>query len=545
MYCDEEFRMSKAYLLIAFIAVSSVVLLQRYKSITSFLDQAIVTDLNFELPLQLHLPIHVSNAENEANIPNIPNIPSSLYDGVSTLLKYSTSTTTNQTMTTTKIDDVAFSNARANANANASQSTIHIHDAITHPNLQNLNSHHNMNRDYVNQTDEVPRQEDPVNQDVHTDLDLIRNLSSVDYFSCCGLGHRMSKNTDAYFVAKLLNFGLRFFWGFCQDTEVAQYLFGPTPVSKDVTRVGETVRLNNEVHGFKKLIREGNATKCKCSQEKHESDIEYYTSMRNRFRFKRRLERFRREVFANHTVLGMHIRAGNNETGDFQKKNRLIHDVDSWVNGMVRHLTGLAQRAKLPPILYLATDTPSLMSRFRRELQGIMQVVDFPQERTPEGAGVAFGSRGAVLNDGQQCLEGWRGAVMDMILLSHADVVIAARPSSFVQTMPMVMRFATPKGERVFQRPFCEVNYNATDMNCYETFMEWCCESVGQFFFGNINQRYDYLRYPYDVWEREYTINSRIDLGLCEPGPRAKADCLPYDWPKQVSFEEKHKELYQ
>lgn len=46
---------------------------------------------------------------------------------------------------------------------------------------------------------------------------VTESMSSVDYFSCCGLGHRLSKMSDAHYVAKKrLNFQLRVFWATCQ-----------------------------------------------------------------------------------------------------------------------------------------------------------------------------------------------------------------------------------------------------------------------------------------------------------------------------------------
>lgn len=47
----------------------------------------------------------------------------------------------------------------------------------------------------------------------------MQNISSVDYMACCGAGHRISKTADANYLARVLNFTLRSFWGFC-DTSV-------------------------------------------------------------------------------------------------------------------------------------------------------------------------------------------------------------------------------------------------------------------------------------------------------------------------------------
>jgi len=350
----------------------------------------------------------------------------------------------------------------------------------------------------------------------------------------------------------MFNLSLRVHWGFCDQVEVGHYLFGALPVPPQVTSTGLQLRLHNEVPGFRKLIREGNrssSSDCKCHPPKYDTDVEFYRTIRDQFRFARRVQRFRREVFGNHTVLGMHVRAGNNETGDFGKKNRAIHDLDEWTNRMVGHVKYLATTTSSssssstgtirPPLLYLATDTPSLLHTMREALKGIMPVVDFPQERPPEGSGVAFGAMGKVMQGGgQACLDGWRSAFMDMVLLSHADIVIAARPSSFVQTMPMMMAFAD--GNR-----FCEVNGNATEIKCFDDYREWCCESLGTFFFGDINQRYDYVRVPYDeLWTKKFEPVPRLNRN-CRPVPGRRAHCLPYDWPAQMALEQEQEAIFQ
>ena len=70
--------------------------------------------------------------------------------------------------------------------------------------------------------------------------------SSVDYHACCGLGHRLSRMSDANYVAQRLNFGLRSFWGFCGNLEVFYYLFGPQRVNMlaNVTDTGNYLRIS-------------------------------------------------------------------------------------------------------------------------------------------------------------------------------------------------------------------------------------------------------------------------------------------------------------
>ena len=62
---------------------------------------------------------------------------------------------------------------------------------------------------------------------------------------------------------------------------------------------------------------------------------------------------------------------------------------------------------------------------------------------------------------------------MDMILLSHADILIASRMSSFVQTMPMSLVFGRSDGK--IAKPNCELNFEASKMICSSSYLEWCC----------------------------------------------------------------------
>lgn len=173
----------------------------------------------------------------------------------------------------------------------------------------------------------------------------------------------------------------------------------------------------------------------------------------------------------------MHIRAGNGETGDFQAKDRGINDIDEWVKQATRRISELTKREqwKEPPLLYIATDTPSIIDMFRSELEGVMPVIDLPQERREQGDGVLFGeTSNKVKMSDYYCIRGWEYAVADMILLSHADMLIAGRMSSFEQTMPMSLVFG--RKEQKVMTPKCELNLNASEMICSKTYLEWCCD---------------------------------------------------------------------
>ena len=382
-------------------------------------------------------------------------------------------------------------------------------------------------------------------------LQQAREVSSVDYFACCGAGHRLSKLVDAYYLAKHLHFGLRAFFGFCDKQEVFSYLFGPQPrheLGHAATGVpGLVFRVNNDVPGFYKLLRQGPNTTCHCSKHRMESDVEFYTSLRGRFRSRHTVDQFVHDHFANHTVIGMHIRAGNGESGDFTIKNRSISD-PQWTKSMARQLIQMSQTWEYeeqlpPPLLFLATDTASMIPTFQKLLRDAMPVLYLKQDRPQEGKGVLFGEALHILNKGEQCLAGWESVFMDMMLLSHVDVLVAARPSSFTQSLPMTLVLSTPLETRKVQKSFCEVNPSATSTRCYRDLMEWCCEGITSFSLQGI-QKHDYKRMPRMNYLNSSQIHSKITVRPrlareCIPTPRYPIrQCLPYDMPDKDHVEE-------
>lgn len=355
-------------------------------------------------------------------------------------------------------------------------------------------------------------------------------MSSVDYMACCGAGHRISKIADASYLARKLGYSLRSFWGYCDSVEVFDYLFGPQPLSDlvNVTDIGRFTRVNNEVGGFVKLIRKGPNKSCACSSDKDLADSEFYTGLRERFSAKAQVDDFRRRHFANVTSIGIHIRAGNGEVGDFASRGRSIHDKERWLQRIV---TLILNQDWGPSILFVATDTPDLISKFRVLLRGKIPVVQFEQQHPPPGSGVFFGERGSVINDGNVCLTGWEGAFADMMLLSYSDVVLSARPSSFTQSLPLSLVLTKPKLQRRTVKAFCEVNPNATEMICYEDYHEWCCYGDTSFHLDGI-QKYEYLRVPtFGFVESNLKKIQDRAQGDCIPRPGGvKQKCLPYDW---------------
>jgi hypothetical protein len=411
----------------------------------------------------------------------------------------------------------------------------------------------------------------------------LEKLSSVDFYACCGLGHRLVRMSQAAYIARERNFSVRSFWGWCGEqnpVEVFSYLFRPYYATEvpHVRSGNQVLPFYNEVPGFRAIARNGTKSDatCPCNTDKIDSDLELYQSLRTRFRGSARMNDFVREHFVNATVVGIHVRTGNGEVGDFEQKGRDISDPDLWVHQVCTLLQGLWQleHLKKPPIVFVATDSPSMVARFRNELTSInVPVYDLPQsERRKEGEGVLFGTSAKVYNtaenkslidDSTSCLQGWSDTITDMLLLSHADIVVASRPSSFVQTLPMSLAFGKPKQDRVFQEVYCEIisqseltvnktlgsqeEWTESDptMQCYESYEDWCCNHSTWIKFRHTGPKghtkvisREFVRFP-----QHHHIEANIEYkGLrnrtmnCQRPRRGrvgggwKDKCLPHSW---------------
>jgi hypothetical protein len=97
----------------------------------------------------------------------------------------------------------------------------------------------------------------------------------------------------------------------------------------------------------------------------------------------------------------------------------------------------------------LATDTPKyipIISNYTTQF-GIETIV-MPQDRVEKGVTLS-------IKQGEKCAKGWYDMLLDDILLSFSDVLIAARHSTFTQSMPMPLVFDRSNG--VPGPHFCEV----------------------------------------------------------------------------------------
>ena len=324
---------------------------------------------------------------------------------------------------------------------------------------------------------------------------LRQDFSRVDYRACCGLGHRLIRMANAHHVAKKMSFELKPDWGYCGKEEaeganIFDHLFLPQSLDElaYVNSTHQHLFFGNEVAGYEAAGVPWKGV-CHIHDDKIETDFEMYTSLRNRFRERHAVDRFVEQHFAGRTVLGIHIRAGNGEAGHFNHSARAIQGtpqqwISNLVTNMLLHLEAARQNATRPippPILYVASDTQQYIDLLKARLKGYMPVVYLAQDRPKQGEGVFFGefaqqNKAQRESDQKTCLQRWTSTVHDMMLLSYADVLIAGKPSSFTQSLPLSMVFG--KKHRKLDAALCEVHRGPSgQLNCFKSYREWACDT--------------------------------------------------------------------
>ena len=396
------------------------------------------------------------------------------------------------------------------------------------------------------------------NQQIHVDTInhakiIHANTSYVHYTGCCGIGHRLARMSSAYHAAQRLHFALKGTWPSCSKSNVFDHLFEPEHSvsaninAKTYVQSSQVVKIHNEVPGYATVSRTSSSlvnttTKAStatatltrqqcdtCHPHKIQSDYGFYSNLLQRFRKRDQVRAFQEQhAFANHTVIGMHVRAGNGEAGDFANKNRDIQNATHFVETVHKRIGDMVDAGnwKDPPLLFLATDTAHMLDLFRQSFAAThIKMIELPQIRPSKGEGILFGERKrkqhtfvgvddgegsdslsaavatrAIMSHSQEedrqngdddnssdtdkdaetqrqtCLLGWDQAFMDMMILASSDVVIATRRSSFVQTIPLSIVTGKPKNQRKVAAPYCEVSQDASlQMTCHESYMNWCC----------------------------------------------------------------------
>ena len=212
------------------------------------------------------------------------------------------------------------------------------------------------------------------------------------------------------------------------------------------------------------------------------TDVDFYHRLVDNYQFKDELREFQLEHKWNERplVIGLHLRAGNGEDAHFVESGRASSvDVDeSTMISRLLQLTNIAMNHEkkslgdgkieidaLRPLLFVATDTAHLLPKIEKLIESsnhdhniprarTLEILTWPQDRLPKNAGVTFD---ALQGKGQRCLQGWRSAMSDSLLLSQADVLIAAKRSTFTQSLPLTLGF-----DRNQKKSFSDTIFPAT-----------------------------------------------------------------------------------
>lgn len=316
-----------------------------------------------------------------------------------------------------------------------------------------------------------------------------------------GLGHRLLRASTAWHLAQKLGFAkIIFQWNKCGNDEdrkdssiiksevpIFEFLFGKSewslPSYPTNLQLGKNVLVRNDVTGYlptqtfldhriplNDTLHKGPAGPF---LSKIASDIAFYRQLYDRFLHKDMVDEFMAQhKFQDHRVIGLHVRAGNGERQHFSQAGRGIANETEFVSNLVELIANhllLGAEKSLPPLLFLATDTPYLVPIISNltESRNIRTVV-FPQLRMADNQGVTFS---ALAGTGLKCLLAWQAMVVDMMLLANSDILIAARHSSFTQSMPLSLVLARKQSQ--YGPHFCEVSAAATAMSCYQDSPAW------------------------------------------------------------------------
>eukprot|EP00536_Pseudo-nitzschia_multiseries_P017694 jgi/Psemu1/52083/gm1.52083_g len=281
---------------------------------------------------------------------------------------------------------------------------------------------------------------------------------------------------------------------------------------------------------FKKHLNGDPNQRPRCIQKKTRREIQwhavtderFYRQLRSTFRFNDRIRSFvARHRFAERIVVGVHVRTGNGETGDFEKKRRGIAKQEVFYKNMVNalhQLVGKMQAARLPsasetgreatppgPLVFVATDDPEVVDVLSELLGKFgVEAVSFPQVHMEGGKGVTY--RNNDFESDEQCQENWISQVIDSMILGMSDALVTARYSSFTQSQPLMALFSDSiraqhkngwrgnpderrvkhaanfeysydgpdmSGSRFANRLFCNSDEEGHGMKCFDDYVDW------------------------------------------------------------------------
>ena len=321
-----------------------------------------------------------------------------------------------------------------------------------------------------------------------------------------GLGHRFAKMSCAWHLTKSLNLTqMQLSWTTdCDNDESGEVvnifskLFGNDIIHVTNTNkqqeldlgasrlsMGKIISVSNDVDGYllasNYIIHQIPITQHNIDSfnEKLSSDLELFKILRSRFVGKNDMIQFiEKHNFANHFVVGLHIRLGNGEGFNFDARGRAVGDEWKFIYNLIDLMRHFLERIQVThsdrfvgddgctktPLIFLATDTPKFIPHILNDTS--LPVVIMDQIRVDKG--VTYG-RGKL--HGQNCIKGWYDMILDNMTLGLSDILISARHSSFTQILPLSLLF--DRGPNNRGPHYCEVSDTAETMTCLEDYNTW------------------------------------------------------------------------
>eukprot|EP00956_Cyclotella_meneghiniana_P018276 scaffold30310_cov50-Cyclotella_meneghiniana.AAC.4 len=305
------------------------------------------------------------------------------------------------------------------------------------------------------------------------------------------------------------------------------------------------VNFNNEVAGYTSLVYNPQYDHLIQNEfwGKDKSDYQLYSQFMDMFsqthadQIKMVMEKIK---FQQHTVFGLHIRAGNGETGDFTKKDRGIGDIDNWLIHVARVLCDYEKQNRHffhdnPLMIFVSTDTASIIPKLQSVSNHECQIpyVSADQDYPEEGVGVSYLAYAGRRVDQETCLNGWRDMVLDMYMLSQCNTVIAGTYSSFTQTAPLSFVFRKAglynhqmtNSSRIHPHYFCEMGISGDRMDCFDNLSSWI-KLVPVIVWGNLNGTKHFQRatveFPVDGESSNASITKFFENTVLNPLTRKK-----------------------
>lgn len=341
----------------------------------------------------------------------------------------------------------------------------------------------------------------PIETPALNDSVPFEQFSHIIHYAQAGLGHRLLRSAAAAYLGRVEGMALRAYWSgtvFENNTkDLFSMLFEPFTRDdfKFVNSTNRTLKFTNEV-GAAGIVStkytgglEDNKGKCLCTNDEIRVQSDYFLSLRNKYTRRHLVQSFMTlNNYSDHTVFGVHIRAGNGERRHMKGRG-VHHQPTLFVESFINNIRTKYPTPARPPLIFIATDERRYRTFIAEEVkrQGLAwPVVMVDQEFLAAGEGT--------MANGNKDVEMWHSMLQDSFLLSHSDVLISGTFSSFSQSLPMYLALERPDEERREQNTYCELIdhtksqgkkvdggwYNSTPvlkLYCYDRMMDWCCGS--------------------------------------------------------------------